>query len=163
MSQDDSIPFTTPVIYYSTLLWHHFFHTLLIKVFQLCLWQFKTNYWSMGDNEQYSKEVLICHLSLSLFFLVTLLLHLITLYSLFILGAIWGWVFKATPGRFTPGKTLYPLCRRLCGPQGRSGRVRKISPPPGFKPATVQPVVNRYTDWAIPAPPSSCDSYPKLT
>jgi len=33
----------------------------------------------MGDNEQYSKEVLICHLSLSLFFLVTLLSHLITL------------------------------------------------------------------------------------
>jgi len=25
----------------------------------------------MGDNEQYSKEVLICHLSLSLFFLVS--------------------------------------------------------------------------------------------
>ena len=33
----------------------------------------------MGDYEQYSKEVLICHLSLSLFFLVTLLSHLITL------------------------------------------------------------------------------------
>ena len=32
----------------------------------------------MGDNKQYSKEVLICHLSLSLFFLVTLLSHLIT-------------------------------------------------------------------------------------
>jgi len=32
----------------------------------------------MGDNEQYSKEVLIWHLSLSLFFLVTLLSHLIT-------------------------------------------------------------------------------------
>ena len=32
----------------------------------------------MGDNEQYSKEVLIKHLSLSLFFLVTLLSHLIT-------------------------------------------------------------------------------------
>jgi len=30
---------------------------------------------------------------------------------------------------FTPGKeTRYPLCRRLGGPQGRSGRVRKISP-----------------------------------
>jgi len=32
----------------------------------------------MADNEQYSKEVLICHHSLSLFFLVTLLSHLIT-------------------------------------------------------------------------------------
>ena len=36
------------------------------------------------------------------------------------------------------------------GPQGRSGRVRKISPPPGFDPRTVQPVASRYTDCAIP-------------
>jgi hypothetical protein len=36
-------------------------------------------------------------------------------------------------GRFSPGKeTRYPLHRRLGGPQGWSGRVRKISPPPGF-------------------------------
>jgi hypothetical protein len=28
--------------------------------------------------------------------------------------------------------------------------VRKISPPPGFDPRTVQPVASRYTDWAIP-------------
>jgi hypothetical protein len=33
------------------------------------------------------------------------------------------------------------LYRRLVGPQGRSGRVRKISPPPGFDPRTFQPVV----------------------
>jgi hypothetical protein len=32
------------------------------------------------------------------------------------------------------------------GPQGRSGRVRKISSPPGFDPRTVQPVASRYTD-----------------
>jgi hypothetical protein len=31
-----------------------------------------------------------------------------------------------------PGKTRYPLYRRLGGPQGRSGHVRKIFPPPGF-------------------------------
>ena len=48
-------------------------------------------------------------------------------------------------------KTQYPLYRRLGGPLGRSGRVRKISPPPGFDPRTIQPVVSRYTDWAIPA------------
>jgi hypothetical protein len=37
------------------------------------------------------------------------------------------------PGRFTPWKeTRYPLYRRLGGPQGRSGRLRKISPPPVF-------------------------------
>ena len=53
------------------------------------------------------------------------------------------------PGRsLTPGKTRYPLYRRLRGPQGRSGQVRKISPPPGFDPRTVQPVASRYTDWA---------------
>jgi hypothetical protein len=33
-------------------------------------------------------------------------------------------------------------------PQGRSGRVRKTSPPPEFDPRTVQPVASRYTDWA---------------
>ena len=32
---------------------------------------------------------------------------------------------------------------------GRSGRVRKISAPPGFHPRTVQPVASRYTDWVI--------------
>ena len=30
-----------------------------------------------------------------------------------------------------PAKTRYPLYRRLGGPQGRSGQVRKISPPTG--------------------------------
>ena len=49
------------------------------------------------------------------------------------------------------GKTRYPLYRRLGGPQDRSGRVRKISPPPAFDPRTVQPVASRYTDCAIPA------------
>ena len=44
------------------------------------------------------------------------------------------------------GNTRYPLYRRLVGPQGRSGRVRKISPPLGFEPRTVQPVASRYTD-----------------
>jgi hypothetical protein len=39
------------------------------------------------------------------------------------------------PGRFLPpGKTRYPLYRRLGGPQGGFGQVRKISPPPGFDP-----------------------------
>jgi len=53
------------------------------------------------------------------------------------------------PGRSLPlGKTQYPLYRRLGGPQGQFGQVRKISPPPGFDPLTVQPVTSRYTDWA---------------
>jgi hypothetical protein len=36
------------------------------------------------------------------------------------------------PAALSPGKTRYPLYRRLGGPQGRSGRVRKISPPTGY-------------------------------
>ena len=50
-----------------------------------------------------------------------------------------------------PGKTRYPVYRRLGRPQGRSERVRKISPPSGIDLRTVQPVASRYTDWAIPA------------
>jgi hypothetical protein len=46
-----------------------------------------------------------------------------------------------------PGKTRYPLYRRLGGPQGRSGQVRKILPSPWFDPRTVQPVASR-TDCA---------------
>jgi hypothetical protein len=53
------------------------------------------------------------------------------------------------PGRsLPPGKTRYSLYRRLGGPQGWCGQVRKISPPPGFDPRTVQPVDSRYTDYA---------------
>jgi hypothetical protein len=51
-----------------------------------------------------------------------------------------------TPAALPLGKTRYPLYRRLGGPHGRSGQVRKISPPPGFDHQTVQPVASRYTD-----------------
>ena len=62
-----------------------------------------------------------------------------------------GWWSTPRPGRFLPpGKTRYQLYRRLGGPQGWSGRVQKILPPPGFDPRTAQPVASRYTDWAIP-------------
>jgi len=64
-----------------------------------------------------------------------------------------GWVVSATPRRFTPGKeTLYPLYKRLGVPQGRSGRLRNISPPPKFHPRIFQAVASRYADYAIPAP-----------
>ena len=59
---------------------------------------------------------------------------------------------RHAPAALPPGKTRHPLYRRLGGPQGRSGRVRKISPPPGFNPRPVQTVASRYTDWAIPTP-----------
>ena len=64
-------------------------------------------------------------------------------------GTISGWGVSVTlRPLFTPGKTRYPLYRRLGGPQGRSGQVQKISPPSRFEPRTVQPVAIRYTYWA---------------
>jgi hypothetical protein len=52
--------------------------------------------------------------------------------------------------------TPRPGCFTYCvgdwvGPEVRSGRVQKLSPPPGFDPGPVQPVASRYTDCAIPA------------
>ena len=52
-----------------------------------------------------------------------------------------GWP-ASRPGVLPPGKTRYPLRRRLGGPRGRSGRARKISHPPVFDPWTVQPVAS---------------------
>jgi hypothetical protein len=54
------------------------------------------------------------------------------------------------PAALPSGKTRYPFYRRLGGPQGRSGQVRKVSPTPGFDPRTVQLVASLYTDYAIP-------------
>ena len=45
------------------------------------------------------------------------------------------------PPALPPGKTRYPFYRRLGGAHGRSGRVRRISSPPGFDSRTIQPVV----------------------
>ena len=45
-------------------------------------------------------------------------------------------------------ETWYPLYRRLGGPQGQ---LRKVSPPPGFDPRTIQPIASCYTSCAIPA------------
>jgi len=50
---------------------------------------------------------------------------------------------RHAPSALPPGKTRYPLYRRLGGPQSRSGRVRKISSPPAFEPRTVQPVASQ--------------------
>jgi hypothetical protein len=50
----------------------------------------------------------------------------------------WGVSVKHRP-LFTPGKTRYPLYRRVGGPQGRSGQVRRISPPPRFDPGPSSP------------------------
>jgi hypothetical protein len=55
------------------------------------------------------------------------------------------------PAALPSGKNRYPLYRRMGGPQVRPGRVRKISPLPGFDLRAVQPVASRYTDCVIPA------------
>ena len=69
------------------------------------------------------------------------------------------WVVNAKPQPLYPRERPGTHCIGgwLGGPQGRSGRVRKILPTPGFDPRTVQPVASRYTDWAIPAHACSFD------
>ena len=61
-----------------------------------------------------------------------------------------GEASASRPGRSLSlsGKTRHPLYRRLGGPQGWSGQVRKISPPPGFDPQIVQPLASCYIYWA---------------
>jgi hypothetical protein len=72
-----------------------------------------------------------------------------------LVGGEWS---ASRPCRFTPGKEpRYPFYRRLGGAQSRSKRYGevKIFDPTGTLtpvPLVVQPVVSRYTDWAIPAP-----------
>jgi len=56
-------------------------------------------------------------------------------------GGEWS---AARPGRtLSPGKTQYQLYRRLCGPQGRSGRA-KVSSPLGFDPGLMLRVQCKY-------------------
>jgi len=59
------------------------------------------------------------------------------------------------PPRKRPGALCY---RRLGEPQGRSERVRKISPPTGFDPRTVQSLASRYTDYLLP----TLQKYPRI-
>ena len=78
------------------------------------------------------------------------------------LSARWVCVVSVTPRSPLPsGKTRYPFYRRLGGLQDRSEQVRKISPPPGFDPQTVQPVGSRYTDYATRPISSHFDHLPK--
>ena len=68
-------------------------------------------------------------------------------------GTRWGWGVSPTPRPpLPPGKTGYPFYRRLGGPHGRSGRVRKVSPLPGFDPRTVQPVAQSLYRLSYRAP-----------
>jgi hypothetical protein len=72
------------------------------------------------------------------------------------LGAQRGWVVNATPRQLNPrtspppGKRPGALCTGGRVSLGWCEVVRKILSQPGFEPRTVQPVVSRYTDYAIP-------------
>ena len=61
---------------------------------------------------------------------------------------MWVGSQRHAPAALSPGRTRYPLYRRLGGPKGGSGRMRKILPLMGFDPRTVQLVASCYTDWA---------------
>ena len=57
------------------------------------------------------------------------------------------------PAALPSGKDPVPIVQEA---GWAPGRVRKISPPPGFDPRTVQTVASRYTDWAITAHKLCC-------
>jgi hypothetical protein len=65
----------------------------------------------------------------------------VSLYSFFNLDDRWGGWSTPRPGRFTPGRTQYPLYRRLGGPQSRIPVGAENLAPNGFDPRTVPPVV----------------------
>ena len=52
---------------------------------------------------------------------------------------------RHVPAALRPEMTRYVLHKRLGRPQGRSGRVLKTSPPPGFDPRTVPTTLFRPT------------------
>ena len=58
---------------------------------------------------------------------------------------------RHAPAALPPGKATSYVLQEAGWDKGRSGRVRKISPPLGFDNQHVQPVASRYTDWATPA------------
>jgi hypothetical protein len=64
-----------------------------------------------------------------------------------------GWVVSSTPRPLYPReRDPVPIVYEAGGaPQDRTGRVLKISTPPGFDPRTVQLVASRYIDCAIAA------------
>jgi len=59
------------------------------------------------------------------------------------------------PGRSTPGKATSYVLQEAGWDQGRSGRVRKISLPPGFNTQTVQLVAQSLYRLSYPGPHSS--------
>jgi hypothetical protein len=68
------------------------------------------------------------------------------------------------PTALPPGKRPgNVLCSMLGGPQGLSGRVRKISPPSEFDRRAVQPVASGYIEYNIQDPSATGSSVNLLT
>jgi hypothetical protein len=68
------------------------------------------------------------------------------LYTFFKLSARWGLMVNAKLQLLYPlQKSRYSLYRRLGGAQSQYGLLWKISPPPGYNPQTVQPIVLLYS------------------
>lgn len=59
-----------------------------------------------------------------------------------------GWLTQL-PGPFTQERDPVPLVWEAGWTQSLSGRVQKISSPPGFNPRTAHSVASRYSDWDI--------------
>jgi hypothetical protein len=60
-----------------------------------------------------------------------------------------GWVVNSMPQlHFTLGKDPVPILQEAGWAPGTVWTAENLAPP-GFDPRTVQPVVSRYTDWAI--------------
>jgi hypothetical protein len=63
-----------------------------------------------------------------------------------------GWVVKATPRPLHPWERPGTLCiGGWKGPRAGLDGCGKFRPKSGFDPRTVQPIVSRYTDWAVRA------------
>jgi hypothetical protein len=68
------------------------------------------------------------------------------------LGTRRGRVVTSRPGRLTPVKDPVPTVQEAGWAAKPVWIDAENLAPPGFDPRTFQPVANRYTDYAIPAP-----------
>jgi hypothetical protein len=53
------------------------------------------------------------------------------------------------PASLRPGKTWYPLYKRLGGPPGPVWTDAENLPSSGIDPRNIKPIESHYTDWAI--------------
>lgn len=61
-----------------------------------------------------------------------------------------GGCSASRPGRFTPAESRLALYMWLDVTQGRSGRARRNTLPPGFDTRTIHPVASPLTDCTVP-------------